>query len=116
MDIRGAGVDARRRQPGPGPGRRITATTVSCDRRTRQSQKGVPVAALTVMVASAAVFPRVLTEMAVVDPNTFWKTAPPLGIMLGWMMLIDRPRNALPSVGEGTRTHGQRQPSEPRSD
>jgi uncharacterized membrane protein (DUF4010 family) len=65
-----------------------TATTIRCARRTRQGREGVPVAALMITVASAAVFPRVLTEMAVVAPTTFWKTAPPLGIMLGWMALI----------------------------
>ena len=65
-----------------------TATTVSCARRTRQAQDGVPVAAVTIMVASAAVFPRILTEMAIVAPNTFLKAAPPLGIMVGWMVLI----------------------------
>jgi len=41
-----------------------------------------------ITVASAVVFPRVLTEMVVVAPDTFWKAAPPLGIMLGWMVLI----------------------------
>jgi uncharacterized membrane protein (DUF4010 family) len=65
-----------------------TATTVGCARRTRQGRESVPVAALMIMVASAAVFPRVLIEMAVVAPNTFWKAALPLGVMLGWMMLI----------------------------
>jgi uncharacterized membrane protein (DUF4010 family) len=65
-----------------------TAMTVSCARRTRKSQNGVPMAALTIVVASAAVFPRVLTEIAVVAPNTLWKAAPPLGIMLGWLGLI----------------------------
>ena len=47
-----------------------------------------PVAVVTIMVASAAVFPRILTEMAIVAPNTFWKAAPPLGIMIGCMVLI----------------------------
>jgi len=65
-----------------------TATTVSCARRTRRGRNGVPVAAITIMVASAAVFPRVLTEMAIVAPNTFWKAAPPLWIMLVWMAFI----------------------------
>jgi uncharacterized membrane protein (DUF4010 family) len=65
-----------------------TATTVSCARRTRQGRNGVQVAAVTIMVASAAVFPRVLAEMAIVAPNTFWKAALPLGVMVGWMVLI----------------------------
>jgi uncharacterized membrane protein (DUF4010 family) len=65
-----------------------TATTVGCARRTRRGQEGVPVAALMIMGASAAVFPRVLIEMAAVAPNTFWKAALPLGVMLGWMILI----------------------------
>jgi len=65
-----------------------TATTVSCAQRTRAGRESVPVAALMIMVASAAVFPRVLLEMAVVAPTIFWKAALPLGVMLGWMMLI----------------------------
>jgi uncharacterized membrane protein (DUF4010 family) len=65
-----------------------TATTVSCARRTREDRKAIPVATLTIVVASAAVFPRVLAEMAVVAPNTFWRAVPPLAIMLGWMVLI----------------------------
>ena len=53
-----------------------TATTVSCARRTREDRKAIPVATLTIVVASAAVFPRVLAEMAVVAPNTFWRAVP----------------------------------------
>jgi uncharacterized membrane protein (DUF4010 family) len=78
-----------------------TATTVSCARRTRQGRNGVPLAAVTITVASAAVFPRVLTELAVVAPNTVWKTAPPLAIMLGWMALIGAGMCYLAWVREG---------------
>jgi uncharacterized membrane protein (DUF4010 family) len=65
-----------------------TATTVSCARRTRQGRNGVSAAAVTIMVASATVFPRVLAEIAVVAPATFWTAAAPLGIMCGWMAAI----------------------------
>ncbi len=65
-----------------------TATTVSCARRTHRDRQGVPAAALLIMAASAAAFPRVLAEIAVVAPTTFWQAAPPLGIMLGWMALL----------------------------
>jgi uncharacterized membrane protein (DUF4010 family) len=64
------------------------ATAVRCAPVTRQGQKGLPVTALMIMVASAAVFPRILIEMAVVGPSTFWTAAAPLGIMLGWMAFI----------------------------
>jgi uncharacterized membrane protein (DUF4010 family) len=65
-----------------------TATTVSYARRTRQGWEGVAGAALVIVVASAVAFARVLTEMAVVGPNTFWQAAPPLVVMLGWMAAV----------------------------
>jgi uncharacterized membrane protein (DUF4010 family) len=66
-----------------------TATTVSYARRTRQTPSGVVVvAALVIVAASAAAFARVLAEIAVVAPNTFWRMAAPLGVMLAWMVAI----------------------------
>jgi uncharacterized membrane protein (DUF4010 family) len=65
-----------------------TATTVSYARRSCQGQEGVSVAALVIVIASASAFARVLAEVAVVAPNTFRRTAPPLAAMLAWMALI----------------------------
>jgi uncharacterized membrane protein (DUF4010 family) len=61
-----------------------TATTVSYARRTRAGHDSTAAAALVIVVASAVAFARVLTEMAVVAPSTFWRTAPPLAVMLAW--------------------------------
>jgi uncharacterized membrane protein (DUF4010 family) len=65
-----------------------TATAISCAPRSRHDRQSVPVVALMIVVASPAVFPRVLTEVAVVAPNMFWKAAPPLAIMLGGMVFM----------------------------
>jgi uncharacterized membrane protein (DUF4010 family) len=65
-----------------------TATTVSYARRTRDAAASVPLAALVIVIASAVVFVRVLTEIALVAPTTCWRLAAPLGLMLGWMALI----------------------------
>jgi uncharacterized membrane protein (DUF4010 family) len=65
-----------------------TATTVSYARRTRQGREGVAAAALVIVVASAVALARVLAEVAVVAPNMFWRTAPPLAAMFAWMALI----------------------------
>jgi uncharacterized membrane protein (DUF4010 family) len=85
-----------------------TATTVSYSRRTRQAPGSVAAAALVIVVASAVAFTRVLTEMAVVSPNTFWRTAPPVAIMLAWMAAVAagvfcfvRAREAAPVAREG---------------
>jgi uncharacterized membrane protein (DUF4010 family) len=41
-----------------------------------------------IVVASATVYLRILIEMAAVAPNTFGAAVPPLGVMLGGMVLL----------------------------
>ncbi|MBI1901229.1 MAG: DUF4010 domain-containing protein, partial [Planctomycetia bacterium] len=65
-----------------------TATTVSYARHTRQAASGLRLAAMVVVIASAMAFARVLTEIAVVAPSTFWQMAPPLAAMLVAMAAI----------------------------
>jgi uncharacterized membrane protein (DUF4010 family) len=65
-----------------------TATTVSYSRNTRQNPDIVPLAALVVTLASTVAYARVLTEIAIVAPNTFVALAPPLAVMLGIMVLL----------------------------
>jgi uncharacterized membrane protein (DUF4010 family) len=65
-----------------------TATTIAYARRTRQTQEGIRLAAVVIVSASAVALARVLVEIAVVAPTTFWRTAPPVGIMFGWMAAI----------------------------
>jgi uncharacterized membrane protein (DUF4010 family) len=65
-----------------------TATTVTYSRRTRQRQEERRLAALVIVIASAVALARVLAEIAVVAPNTFWQMAPPLGILFAWTILV----------------------------
>ncbi len=63
-----------------------TATTVSLSRRSRSA----PIessAAVAIVIASAVVFVRVLSEIALVAPSVFRATAPPLAVMLLTMIV-----------------------------
>jgi uncharacterized membrane protein (DUF4010 family) len=64
-----------------------TATTVGYARRSRENPARSPAAALVVTLASVVVFGRVLVEIAVVAPDIFGETAPPL-IAMGVLMLL----------------------------
>ncbi|SKA97910.1 Uncharacterized membrane protein, DUF4010 family [Prosthecobacter debontii] len=65
-----------------------TATTVSYARRCAAEASLAPLGAFVVMTASCISLVRVLVEIAVVAPHTFPTLAMPLGIMLGWCMLL----------------------------
>ena len=65
-----------------------TATTVGYARRSRENPARSPAAALVVTLASVVVFGRVLVEIAVVAPDIFAQTAPPLIVMGLFMLLI----------------------------
>ncbi len=65
-----------------------TATTVSFARRCATDAALAPLGALVIMVASCISMVRVLIEIVAVAPRIFAVTAAPLGIMLGWWMLI----------------------------
>jgi uncharacterized membrane protein (DUF4010 family) len=84
-----------------------TATTVSYARCARHTWEGTAVAALAIVVAAAVAFARVLTEIAVVAPTTFWGIAPPLALMLAWtgmiaaaMYALTRPKKVEPTAEE----------------
>ena len=64
-----------------------TATTVGYARRSRDNPARSPAAAVVVTLASVVVFGRVLVEIAVVAPDIFTATAPPL-IAMGLLMLV----------------------------
>jgi uncharacterized membrane protein (DUF4010 family) len=65
-----------------------TATTVSFARRTRESAKAVQGATLVILLSGTVVFARVLVLVGVTAPGHFVAIAPPLGCMLGAMLLI----------------------------
>lgn len=69
-----------------------TATTVSYARRSRGEGEAAPSAAalatLVIMVASTIALLRVLVEVAVVAPRQFVHVGAPLGVLLGWMLLL----------------------------
>lgn len=65
-----------------------TAATVSFARRTRTQPGAIPLAALGIVVASAASLARVIAEVAVVGPSVFWEIAPVLGLLFGWMVIV----------------------------
>jgi uncharacterized membrane protein (DUF4010 family) len=65
-----------------------TATTVGYARRSRENPARSPAAAVVVTLASVVVFGRVLVEIALVAPDIFGATAPPLAAMGGFMLLL----------------------------
>lgn len=65
-----------------------TATTVSFARRCATESSLAPLGALVIMIASCISLVRVLVEIGVVASGVFVALAPPLGIMLGWCLLI----------------------------
>ena len=65
-----------------------TATTVSHARRSRETPEIHRLAVFVIMIASAISYARVLIEIAAVAPRHFNAMSLPLGIMLGWMLLI----------------------------
>jgi uncharacterized membrane protein (DUF4010 family) len=65
-----------------------TATTVSSARRGRHDPSAAPAAALVIMLASTVVFVRVLVEIAAVAGGLFGSIAPPLAVMMIYMLLI----------------------------
>jgi uncharacterized membrane protein (DUF4010 family) len=65
-----------------------TATTVSYARRSREAPQIHRLALFVVMIASAIAYARVLIEIAAVAPRQFNLVGVPLGLMLGWMLLI----------------------------
>jgi len=81
-----------------------TATTVSSAQHSKSSPESVTVAAgaaLVIMVASTIVFGRVMVELMVVAPGQLRNLAPPLAVMMLWMLVISlflllRPHQADP--------------------
>lgn len=69
-----------------------TATTVSYARRSRSeaghSLAAAALATLVIMVASTVSLLRVVVEVAVAAPRQFTRIAAPLGLLLGWMLLL----------------------------
>jgi uncharacterized membrane protein (DUF4010 family) len=65
-----------------------TATTVTFARRTRHAAGAERSAALVILLAGTIVFARVLVLVAVATPGFFAQIAPPVAIMLGFMLLI----------------------------
>ncbi len=65
-----------------------TATTVSYARRSRQAEGSSKLAAQVILIASTVVFVRVLMLIAATAPASLREAGPPLGAMLGVMMVL----------------------------
>jgi uncharacterized membrane protein (DUF4010 family) len=65
-----------------------TATTVSYARRSRQARGSSKLAAQVILIASTVVFVRVLMLIAATAPASLREAGPPLGAMLGVMMVL----------------------------
>ena len=65
-----------------------TATTVSYARRSRQAKGSSKLAAQVILIASTVVFVRVLMLIAATAPASLQEAGPPLGAMLGVMMVL----------------------------
>ncbi|MGB8170578.1 MAG: MgtC/SapB family protein [Chthoniobacteraceae bacterium] len=65
-----------------------TATTVSFARTSRRTPTTAPLAATVILIASAVVFVRVLLLIAAVAQPSVTRLAPPLGVMLGAMLVL----------------------------
>lgn len=65
-----------------------TATTVSYARRSREAPDIHGLAVFVIVIASAITYARVLIEIAAVAPRHLNAMGPPIGAMLGWMLLI----------------------------
>jgi uncharacterized membrane protein (DUF4010 family) len=65
-----------------------TATTVSYARQSRQYGEVVPMAVMVILLATLMMNVRVLIEIGVVAPGFLPSAAPPLGLVMGLMVLI----------------------------
>jgi len=65
-----------------------TATTVSYARRSRQAKGSSKLAAQVILIASTVVFVRVLMLIGATAPASLREAGPPLGAMLGVMMVL----------------------------
>jgi uncharacterized membrane protein (DUF4010 family) len=65
-----------------------TATTVSYSRLSKSGIADPTAAAIVIMAASTVVFARVMFEVAVVAPAVLGAVAPPLGAMMGFMLVV----------------------------
>jgi uncharacterized membrane protein (DUF4010 family) len=65
-----------------------TATTVSYARWVRTAPDSTLLGAAVIAIASTIALARVIAEIAVVAPNAFPLTAPPLAVMAAWMALL----------------------------
>jgi uncharacterized membrane protein (DUF4010 family) len=65
-----------------------TATTVSYARRSRQARGSSKLAAQVILIASTVVFVRVLMLIAATAPASLREAGPPLGAMLGVLMVL----------------------------
>ena len=65
-----------------------TATTVSYARRSRQAKGSSKLAAQVILIASTVVFVRVLILIAATAPASLREAGPPLGAMLGVMIVL----------------------------
>jgi uncharacterized membrane protein (DUF4010 family) len=65
-----------------------TATTVSFARRVGQEPHAVGMTAIVMVIASTVAMGRVIAEVALAAPPTFWQLAPPLLAMLAWMIVL----------------------------
>lgn len=65
-----------------------TATTVSYSRRSAGGEGRAPSAALVIMLASTFVFARVFLEIVVVAPSVASAVAPPLAVMMAYMLVL----------------------------
>jgi uncharacterized membrane protein (DUF4010 family) len=65
-----------------------TATTVSFARRTAAAAEHAGLAALVIMISSSVAFARVVVEILVAAPSQSMSIAPPLAVMLLYMLLL----------------------------
>jgi uncharacterized membrane protein (DUF4010 family) len=84
-----------------------TAATVGFSRQARQAEGMSGIAALMILLATAVSFVRVTVEIAVVAPGSFALLAPPLGLMIGFSILL--------AVGTYCLTRGQSAELPPQS-
>jgi uncharacterized membrane protein (DUF4010 family) len=91
-----------------------TATTVSAARRTAEMPNTAGLAAAVIMTASAVSSARVLVELAVVAPFTFWQVAPPMMALLAWKVVLSGAAY-LAARGDKVEMAEQKNPAELKS-
>lgn len=91
-----------------------TATTVAYARRVKDNPETVPLAAVTIVIASTIAVARIIVEVAIVAPNILGVVAPPLTVLLV-LMIAGSAALLMFATAQGGQLPEQENPAELKS-